>query len=384
MFLLNKKIFLFVTCLALGAQSYAAEEAKKQPSPATTNAPAPAVDVYKIASAKEEALSLQYPGKTISSQSVTIKARANGILMKKFFNEGDFVKEGDVLYKIEPDTYEAALNLAKANVNALDVQLQKATKDWERIKALYESGASSEQEKDSAYWTYEGAIASLASAKASLQTATINLDRTTIKATMSGMTGLKQVDVGALVSDGTALVDITQITPLHVEFSIPDIDVMKQKYNIKNGKWSNPTEGKLKASLQVGDAKFKEIGVVDFMDSSLNAKTGSLKARATFKNEGKELLPNQFVKVNLVGLTRTNVIKVPQKAVLQNPLGTVVFVVEDGKAVVKPVKVGEASENDYVIENGLKEGDVVVVNNFFRIKAGAPVKVDKVINEEAK
>lgn len=384
MFLLNKKIFLFVTCLALGAQSYAAEEAKKQPSPATTNAPAPAVDVYKIASAKEEALSLQYPGKTISSQSVTIKARANGILMKKFFNEGDFVKEGDVLYKIEPDTYEAALNLAKANVNALDVQLQKATKDWERIKALYESGASSEQEKDSAYWTYEGAKASLASAKASLQTATINLDRTTIKATMSGMTGLKQVDVGALVSDGTALVDITQITPLHVEFSIPDIDVMKQKYNIKNGKWSNPTEGKLKASLQVGDAKFKEIGVVDFMDSSLNAKTGSLKARATFKNEGKELLPNQFVKVNLVGLTRTNVIKVPQKAVLQNPLGTVVFVVEDGKAIVKPVKVGEASENDYVIENGLKEGDVVVVNNFFRIKAGAPVKVDKVINEEAK
>lgn len=134
--------------------------------------------------AKEE-LSLQYPGKTISSQSVTIKARANGILMKKFFNEGDFVKEGDVLYKIEPDTYEAALNLAKANVNALDVQLQKATKDWERIKALYESGASSEQEKDSAYWTYEGAKASLASAKASLQTATINLDRTTIKATMS-------------------------------------------------------------------------------------------------------------------------------------------------------------------------------------------------------
>lgn len=198
------------------------------------------------------------------------------------------------------------------------------------------------------------------------------------------MTGLKQVDVGALVSDGTPLVDITQITPLHVEFSIPDIDVMKQKYNIKNGKWSKPTEGKLKASLLLNDQPYKEIGTVDFLDNTLNAKTGSLKARATFKNDNKELLPNQFVKVSLVGLTRNNVIKVPQKAVLQNPLGTVVFVVEDGKAIARPVKVGEASDNDYVIESGLKTGDQVILNNFFRIKNQAPVKIDKVVNEEAK
>lgn len=383
MFLLNKKIFLLVTCLALGTQTYA-EEAKKEPTSATTSAPIPAVDVFKVSQAQEEAITLQYPGKTISAQSVTIKARSNGILLKKFFNEGDFVKEGDALYKIEPDTYEAAVNQAKANVAAAEVQVQKTQKDWERIKALYDNGASSEQEKDGAYWAYESAKASLASAKATLQTASINLDRTTVKATISGMTGLKQVDVGALVSDGTPLVDITQITPLHVEFSIPDIDVMKQKYNIKNGKWSKPTEGKLKASLLLNDQPYKEIGTVDFLDNTLNAKTGSLKARATFKNDNKELLPNQFVKVSLVGLTRNNVIKVPQKAVLQNPLGTVVFVVEDGKAIARPVKVGEASDNDYVIESGLKTGDQVILNNFFRIKNQAPVKIDKVVNEEAK
>ncbi len=384
MFLLNKKIFLLVTCLAaLGTQSYA-EEAKKEPKAATTTAPLPAVDVYKVSEAKEEALVLQYPGKTISSQNVVIKARANGILLKKFFNEGDFVKEGDILYKIEPDSYEAAFNLAKANVASLDVQLQKTQKDWERIKALYDSGASSEQEKDTAYWAYEGAKANLASAKASLQTASINLDRTTIKATMNGMTGLKQVDVGALVSDGTPLVEITQISPLNVEFSIPDIDIMKQKYNIKNGKWSHPSEGKLKATLLVGNTTYKEVGIVDFFDSTLNAKTGSLKARATFKNTNKDLLPNQFVKVNLMGLTRNDVIKIPQKAVLQNPLGTVVFVVQEGKAVARPVKVGEASENDYVIESGLKANDEVILNNFFRIKNGAPVKIDKVVNDGAK
>ena len=286
-----------------------------------------------------------------------------------------------MLYAIEKESYEAAHNLAKANVSSLEVNVQKTQKEWERLKGLYENGASSEQEKDSAYFAYESAKASLNGAKASLQNAAINLDRTVIKAPASGVVGMKQVDVGALVSEGTALVEITQTDPLHVEFSIPDIDVMKQKYNIKNGKWSNPTDGKLKASLSVGTQKYKELGVVDYLSSSLDAKTGSLKARASFKNANNELLPNQFVKVSLLGLTRANVIKVPQKAVLQNPLGTVVFVVEEGKAVTKPVKIGETSENEFVIDSGLKEGDTVIVNNFFRIKNGAPVKVDKVINE---
>ncbi len=381
---LSQKFLICFTCIAFSSFANAEEAKKQPPSDATKTAPIPAVDVFKVTAPKEEALVFTYPAKTISAQSAIIKARANGILQKKFFNEGDVVKEGDVLYKIEPDSYEATYNLAKANASALNVQVQKTSKEWERIKSLYEGGASSEQEKDTAYWAHESAKASYESAKASLQIATINLERTSVKATLSGVVGMKLADIGALVSDGTPLVEITQINPLHVEFSIPDIDVMKQKYAIKNGKWSNPTEGKLKASLIVGDTKYKELGVVDFMDSSLNAKTGSLKARATFKNPSSELLPNQFVKVSLLGLTRNNVIKVPQKAVLQNPLGMVVFVVVDGKAVVKPVKVGETSENDFVIESGLQEGDIVILNNFFRVKNGAPVKVDKVINQEGK
>lgn len=354
-----------------------AEEPKKAP-------PAPMVDVFNVTTPKEENLVFTYPGKTISSQSVVVKARANGILQKKFFTEGEKVKEGDILYKIEPESYEAAFAVAKANVNAQEVSFLKTSKEWERIKSLYDNGAASEQEKDTAFFANETAKASLNSAKATLQTASINLERTNVKATATGIAGMKHVDVGTLVTDGTALLEITQIDPLHVEFSIPDIDVMRQKYAIKNGKWSNPAEGKLKASLKVGDVAFKEMGVVDFLDSSLNTKTGSLKARATFKNSNKELLPNQFVTISLLGLTRNNVIKVPQKAVLQNPLGTIVFVVDDGKATTRPVKVGETSENDFVIESGLKEGDVVIVNNFFKIKNGAPVKVDKVINQEAK
>lgn len=370
----SRTLIVSLSCLWLATHAMAQEPAKQQP-------PAPSVDVFKISAPKEEALVFEYPAKTLSSQTVLVKARANGLLQKKFFTEGQRVKEGDMLYAIEKESYEAAHNLAKANVSSLEVNVQKTQKEWERLKGLYENGASSEQEKDSAYFAYESAKASLNGAKASLQNATINLDRTLIKAPASGVVGMKQVDVGALVSDGTALVEITQTDPLHVEFSIPDIDVMKQKYNIKNGKWSNPTDGKLKASLSVGTQKYKEVGVVDYLSSSLDAKTGSLKARASFKNTNNELLPNQFVKVSLLGLTRANVIKVPQKAVLQNPLGTVVFVVEDGKAVTRPVKIGETSENEFVIDSGLKEGDTVIVNNFFRIKNGAPVKIDKVINE---
>lgn len=382
---LSRNFYLaLIACITLTSFSYAEEAKKQTPIDTSKTAPIIAVDVFKVSAPKDETLELIYSGKTISAQTTTIKARANGILLKKNFNEGDVVKEGDILYKIEPDSYEASHNLAKANVLALEVQLQKTGKDWERIKSLYDVGASNEQEKDNAYWAYESAKASLASAKAFLQIATINLERTTIKATISGIAGIKQIDVGSLVNEGTPLVEITQISPLHVEFSIPDIDVMKQKYNIKNGRWSHPSEGKLKASLFTGEVKYKELGIIDFMDNSLNAKTGSLKARATFKNTDKELLPNQFVKVSLIGLTRQSVLKIPQKAVIQNPLGLIVFVVENGKAVSKPIKIGETSGNTYIVESGIKEGDVLIVNNLFRVKNGAPIKVDNVINEEAK
>ncbi len=373
-------IFIF-TCITLSTLLYAEESSQKNAAAAKT-APIP-VDVYHVSAPQEEALSLTYPGKSVSSQVVLIKARANGILQKKLFTEGEMVKEGDLLYTIEPDSYDAAHQLAKANLQNQNVSLQKTEKEWNRIKSLFDTGAASEQERDSSFWAYESAKASLESAKASLQIARINLERTHVKATISGIVGMKQVDVGALVSEGTPLVEITQINPLHVEFSIPDIDAMKQKYNIKNGNWSHASEGKLKASLMVGAMKYKEIGVVDFMDSSLNAKTGSLKARASFKNPNQEVLPNQFLTVSLLGLTRTNVIRVPQKAVLQNPLGTVVFVVVDGKALMKPVKIGESSENDFIVESGLKEGDTVIVNNFFRVKNGVAVKIDKIFNKNA-
>ncbi|MDD2383040.1 MAG: efflux RND transporter periplasmic adaptor subunit [Sulfurospirillaceae bacterium] len=369
-----------MACIALSTILFAEESSQKTPT-AQKTAPVPAVDVYKVSAPKEEALSLTYPGKSISSQVALIKARANGILQKKHFTEGQIVKEGELLYTIEPDSYEAAFQLAKANLASQDVILQKTEKEWKRLKSLFDANAASEQEKDTAFWAYESAKASYESSKASLKVASINLDRTRVKATMSGIVGMKQTDVGTLVTDGTPLVEITQVNPLHVEFSIPDIDVMKQKYNIKNGTWSHPSEGKLKATLMVNNVQYKESGVVDFLDSSLNSKTGSLKARATFKNPNQELLPNQFVTVSLLGLTRNNVIRVPQKAVLQNPLGMVVFIVVDGKAVVKPVKIGETSGNDFIIENGLKEGDLVIVNNFFRVKNAAPVKIDKVINQ---
>jgi membrane fusion protein (multidrug efflux system) len=342
------------------------------------------VDIFKVGIPKEEAIILTYPAKTLSSQTTTVKARANGILLEKFFNEGDFVKKGDVLYKIEPDSYRAAHKLAQANVTSLEIQVQKSSKEWNRVKSLFDKGASSEQDRDTAYWAYESAKSSLESAKASLDIAAINLDRTTIKAPMSGLTGAKLIDVSALVTDGTPLVDITQIDPLHVEFSIPSIEVMKEKYNIKNGKWSNPTEGKLKASLMVGKISFKEVGVVDFIDNTINAKTGSLKARATFKNSNKELLPNQFVTISLMGLVRQNVMQIPQKVLVQNPLGTNVYIIEENKAVLRNVVIGEISNGKAIIESGLKEGDTVIVNNLLKIKQNAPVKIDKVINQEGK
>ncbi|MDD3343288.1 MAG: efflux RND transporter periplasmic adaptor subunit [Sulfurospirillaceae bacterium] len=378
--LFSQQFYVLIIGITFSSLLCAADAPIKNSSAQKTT-PIATVDVYKVLAPKEEPLSLTYPGKSISSQTVLIKARANGVLQKKFFTEGVAVKEGDLLYQIEPDSYEAAYHLAKANLASQEVNLKKTEKEWNRIKSLFDVSAASEQEKDNAFWAFEAAKATFESAKASLNVANINLERTHVKATISGIAGMKQVDVGSLVTEGMALVEITQTNPLHVEFSIPDIDIMKQKYNIKNGTWAHPTEGKLKATLMLNNLPYKEVGVVDFVDSSLNTKTGSLKARATFKNSHQEILPNQFVTVSLLGLTRNHVMRIPQKAILQTPLGMMVFVAVDGKAEARTVKVGETSENDFIVESGLKEGELVIVNNFFRVKNGTAIKIDKVINQ---
>lgn len=341
----------------------------------------PKVDVYIVPKAKNIMIDLKYPARVTSAKNVRIVARVSGILEKKYFTEGATIHKGDLLYKIEPSIYAADVQSAKAALELEKSKLDKAQKDWSRAKGLFADKAISEQDKDIAYYAYTSAQALVEVAKANLEKAMISLRYTNVIATINGVAGMKMIDEGDFVKEGTPLTTITQTNPIYVEFSIPNIDTLKQKYALENGKWSNLQAAKLKASLILNDREYLETGHINFVDSQLSVTTSTLKVRAVFENNKAELLAGQYVKIKLSGIVHKNVLSVPQKAVLQNPLGTIVFVVVQGKIKVKPVKILDTVGESFIV-SGVASKDVVVTNNFFRIKPGVSISIDKITNKQ--
>lgn len=370
---------LLAAAMASGISSLQAEEPKQAAVQAPT---APKVDVYRVEAAAQMPISLEYPARLKSIRSATVVSRVTGLLMNKMYEEGAFVKKGAPLYQIEPDRYAAVVHEYEADLALQDALLKKAQRDWERAEALYGDKALSKQEYDSALSAFETAKAGVNAAKAKLASANVDLGYTQVKAPISGIAGMKETDLGNVASPGTPLVTITQIDPIYAEFSIPDVDRLKEIYALQNGRWSEAAKKGLTATVSVGG--FTREGRIDYIDPVIDKKTSSVKARAVFKNPDALLMQGAFGRITVNGFVRNAVLTVPQKAVLQNPMGTIVFVIDEGKAAVRPVKLGDTAGDNFIVEQGLNEGDVVIVNNFFRVKPGMAVTVDKTVNGEGK
>lgn len=366
--------FIFIPLLALftGALLHAESAAPQMP--------APHADAYTVEAAETSKVVLNYPARLQSIRSATVVSRVTGVLEKKYYTEGDRVKAGTRLYRIEPDLYAAAVHEQDAQVALQEAQFKKAERDWSRAESLYKDNAISVQEHDAALSAYETAKAEVNAAKAQLQTRELELGYTEVKAPISGIAGIKQTDIGNVVNPGSALVTITQTDPIYAQFSIPSGDLMKARVASEEGRWSWGEKGRLKATLEIGGMSVT--GDIDYIAPTADLQTGSVNARARFKNGDNLLLPGAFGKITIEGIVRNNVVMIPQKALLQNPMGTIVFVVEDGKAAVRPVVIGDPVGNSYVIQQGLKAGDRVIVNNFFRVKPGMPVVIDKSVDVE--
>ncbi|XPV68301.1 MAG: efflux RND transporter periplasmic adaptor subunit [Halarcobacter sp.] len=349
-------------------------------APAAKKMPAPKADVYIVPEAKDLKIDLKYPGQIKALNKVKVYSRVLGVLEEKRFKEGSKVKKGDSLFKIEDDLYRAKVEASQATVQMSKATLDNATRSWNRIKKLYKSKAVTTEKRDNALSTYEEALASLALAKAELRQSQIDLDYTKVKAPISGIAGLKKVDLGDLVTANPPmeLVTITQNEKVYIDFSMPLSDYK----NIKTGLWTIPADGKIDVKLNVNDKPISAKGYVDFIDVNIDKDTSTVKMRALVDNENNQLMAGNFVRVTLNGIVQKNVITIPQKALLQNPLGTVVFVENKGVAAVKPVIIGNESGDKYIVVGGpLQSGDKVIVNNFFRVKPGKPVTVDKIINK---
>jgi len=375
----QKKILAaLLVVMLLPISSYAAEGGGSRPP-----MPTPKADVFIVKAPQDLMVTLKYPAQINAFKKVTVVARASGILKKKYFTEGQQVIKGDLLYSIEDDIYQARVNVAKASVKISQAALGDATRSWKRIKNLFKSKAVSEAQRDSTLATYEQALASLALAKAQLKQAEIDFNYTKITAPISGVVGLKQVDVGDFVSatPPTKLIEITQNNKVYVDFSMP----LRDYANIKNKLWILPKKGKITVALEIDNKRSDKIGIVDFMDVNIDKSTSTVKMRAVVDNSDGYLMAGHFVRVILNNIVQSSVITIPQKAILQNPMGTIVFVVDHGHVGVKPVMLGNETGDKYIVIGGpLASGDQVIINNFFRLKPGTEVQIDKIINAEDK
>ncbi len=345
--------------------------------------PTPKADIYIVSKPMTTEVLLKYPAQIKSFKNVKVVSRVSGILEKKYFIEGEKVNKGELLYKIEDSVYKAKVDGAKASLQMAKAVLSNAVRNWNRIKKLYIQKAVSQEKKDDALSAYEQAKASLSLSKARLEQAQINLAYTKVVSPISGIAGLKKVDVGDFVTSTppTTLVNIINDNKVYISFSMPFSDYI----NIKNHLWQIPENKKIRINVIINGKTLKEKGVVDFIDPNVDQKTSVVRFRAILDNKNGYLMPGSFAKIILRGISQKNVIMIPQKAVLQNPLGTVVFVVKDGHVGVLPVILGRESGKYYIVKRShLKSGDKVIINNFFRLRPGGKVIIDKIINNQGK
>ena len=352
------------------------ENTKENDSQNISEMPPLEVNTYQV-KLNDIPVSMEYPAKIKSMQQVNVVAKVNGTLEKKNFTEGNFVKKEEVLYQIDSTRYEAFLQEALADVQMKTATLKQATREWERVKILFEQDSTSQKEKDSALSAYETAQASLKASQANLKKAQIDLGYTKVKAPISGFTSLNKQDLGSYVgstNESMILTTITQTNPIYVEFSLPDIEFLKKRFIINNGNWNNISQTKLPVSIIFSDGLiYEEKGTLDFIDSFVDNETSTVKARATFENSKKELIPGLFVKIKIDGLIYKNAISIPQTSLLQDTTGTFVYIVKDNQAIRTPIKIENISKDTYIISDGLNEGDIVITNNLTKLKSGSSI-----------
>ncbi len=315
-------------------------------------------------------LSFEYAARLKSVQSINVYARVEGILTAQYFKEGDIVKKGDKLFKIDPTRYATRVNIAKASHQSAKANLDKALKDWQRVEKLYKQGVYTIDQYDTSLYNYQSAQAQEQNTKANLDDALIDLGYTDVVADITGRTGLRSYDVGNLVGQSggsNILTTITQLTPIYAEFSIPSNDF----YYMKG---LNKDNIQVEFILDNGTKTYETLGKIDFIDSVIDSQTSSIKARAIVENNDYRLIPNEFIRVRLFGFEAKNAVAIPQTALMQDTQGSYVYIIKDNKAQIARVVLGQSlKDNQILIMSGLKQGDVLITTNLTKLRAGADV-----------
>ena len=314
---------------------------------------------------------LDVVGTVEGSKEVEVRARVAGLLLKRLYNEGEVVGAGVPLFRIDPAPFEIALAQARAQLAQERARGEQTRREATRLKALADEKAISQKEYDDATSNSKLSEASQQAAEANVKQAELNLSYTLVTAPVSGVSGRAARSEGSLISTGadSLLTSIYQVNPIWVRFSLSESDLAK----LPGGRLGRGAGTELKLVLPDGSA-YAGKGRLNFTATQIDPRLATQALRAEFDNPRQQLLPGQFVRVQLVAGEREAAYLVPQPAVMQTEKGALVFVVDpEGKAALRPVQLGEWVGTDWLILGGLKPGDKVIADNLLKIRPGTPV-----------
>ena len=308
-----------------------------------------------------------------------VRPQVSGIIQKRLFEEGSDVREGDVLYQIDPAVYQAQYDSAKASLARAEANVLPARLKMNRFKNLVSDSAVSKQDYEDAEAAYKQAAADVGVNRAAVENARIRLEYTRVKSPISGRISRSQVTPGALVTEnqGTALASVQQIANVYVDVTQSSTAMLRLKRSLESGTLQRSAEkAELTLFLEDGTA-YAEHGSLQFSEVSVDESTGSVTLRAVFPNPRQDLLPGMYVRILVAEGTSPAALLLPQEALVRDPKGNASAWVVTPQNVVesRPVRVGRTHEAGWVVLEGLKAGDKVVVEGLQRVRPNAPVQI---------
>lgn len=363
-----------VTLIAALALAACGQEQPQQQQAQQQEAPPHAVEVAEVAR-QDIPLNKSYPSLLRSDSEVTLVARVSGFLEERHFEPGQLVEQGDQLYTIEPDLYQATVNQREADLQSARAEQARAQRDAQRFEQLLSQNSVSRQQYDQALADQRVAQARVAQAEAALTSANLDLGYASVTAPVSGVISLSQVNVGNLVNAGTELATITPLDPLEVRFQLPQRDALELRRQLGEGGEASNITAHLTVPGLGGSSGSELEGQLDYLGSRVDGGTSTVQASASFANPDGAVLPGQFVRVRLEGLKRFNVIAVPEIAVTQGLMGPRVFVLdEENKARERTVQLGDVAGPWQIIVDGLEEGERVIVGDTAGVEPGREIE----------
>ncbi len=370
--LLKRNSVLITTALVAGLALAGCSKPKSAPPPSGP----PEVGII-VVKPEKVSLTTELSGRTVPQLIAEVRPQVSGIILKRLFTEGSDVKAGQTLYQIDAAAFEAAYASARAAQSRVEASLVSLRLTEERYRDLVKIRAVSQQDYDNASAGLKQAEAELAATRAAVETARINLAYTKIKAHISGRIGRSNVTDGALVSAGqaTALATIQQLGSMYVDVTQSTADLLKLRQNLANGVLKKSDSAQVKLLLEDG-TPYPLTGTLKFSEVTVDPGTGSVILRAVFPNPKQVLLPGMFVRAVVVEGVNENAILIPQRGVTRNPKGdaVVMTVGAEEKAEPRPIKVVRTVGDSWLVSDGLKAGDRVILEGLQKARPGTPVK----------